>query len=196
MRAKFPRSVVFSVVMLIATAPGGRALDFQLQSNVVEEDGFKHEQWFFHNDDKSDVMVDLPTGWDRQAEPGSLTLTAAGETDSLVRMERSAFAPDVPFKDKGLEGYRRRALGTVPQGATEVQSSAEHDDPLPIFHWKSYEFVLDYVFFGRAFRRSVVFVDLNAREQIMVTAVGPKASFDRAHGAAFELLRSWQVMPK
>ena len=180
----------------MVAAPDSHALDFQLQSNVVEEDGFKHEQWFFHNDDKTNVIVDLPSGWDHQAEPGSLTLTATGETDSMVRVEKSAFAPDLPFKDKGLETYRRRALATVPQGATEVLLTAEHDEPLPIFHWKSYEFVVDYVFFGRAFRRSVVFVDLNTREQLVVTAVAPKAGYDRAHGAAFDVLRSWQVMPK
>ena len=35
---------------LFAGATAAGALDFQLNSTVVEEDGAKHEQLFFHND--------------------------------------------------------------------------------------------------------------------------------------------------
>ena len=181
---------------LFAGVTAAGALDFQLNSTVVEEDGFKHEQLFFHNDAKTDVYISLPSGWERAAAPGSLTLAPAAETDTMVRLEKSLVAPDLPFKDKGLETYRRLALAAVPQGATETRVVEEHDDPLPIFHWKSHEFVVDYVFFGRAFRRSLLFLDLNAAEQIQVTAVAPKAVYDRAHGAAFDVLRSWQMMPR
>ena len=112
----FARLVVSSVALLLAGAPLARALDFQLNSSVVEEDGFKHEQPFFRNDDKTNVFVTLPPAWDRTAEPGSLTLTAPGETDSMVRVEKSPFAPDLPFKDPSLDTYRHRVLGTIPQG--------------------------------------------------------------------------------
>ena len=194
------RSFHLALIVLAFACIGGawtvRALDFQLSSSTVEEDGFKHEQSFFHHDDKTDVLISLPAGWDRAAEPASLTLTSPTETDALIRLEKSPFAPDLAFKDKGLDTYRRRVLAAVPQGATETQIAEEHDEPLPIFRWKDYEFVVDYVFFGRAFRRSVVFVDLDAQEQIMVTTAAPKAGYDRIHSVALDVLRSWQVMPK
>ncbi len=192
----FPRFYVLSVGLCLVGAASLRALDFQVQSSEVEEDGYKHEQSFLRNDDHTRVFLSLPTGWDRSAEPGALTLTARAETDTMVRLEKSPFAPDLAFKDKALDSYRRRVLASVPQGATETQIAEDRDEPLPIFHWKSHEFVVDYVFFGRAFRRSMVFLDLNAQEQILVTTVAPKAGFDRAHGVAFDVLRSWQVMPE
>lgn len=191
----FSRYYVLSVGLWLVGAASLRALDFQVQSAEVEEDGYKHEQSFLRNGDRSRVLLSLPAGWDRAAEPGALTLSARAETDTMVRLEKSPLTPDLPFKDKGLEAYRRRALASVPQGATETQVAEDRDEPLPVFHWKSHEFVVDYVFFGRAFRRSVVFLDLDATEQIMVTTVAPKAGFARARGEAFEVLRSWQVVP-
>ena len=186
--------------MLALVCAGGirtvRALDFRLSSYTVEEDGFRHEQTFFRHDDKTNVLVSLPVGWDRAAEPASLTLTSAAQTDALIRLEKSPFTPDTPFKDQGLDAYRQRVLAGVPQGATEVRITGEHDEPLPVFHWKDYEFVVDYVFFGRTFRRSVVFVDLDAREQIMVTTLSPGSGYDQVRSVTFDVLRSWQVMPK
>ncbi len=190
-----PRLYILSVGFSLGWAASLHALDFQVQSLEVEEDGFKHEQSFLRNDDDSHVFLSLPAGWNRAAEPGALTLTSPAETDTMVRLEKSPFAPNLPFKDKSLNAYRQRVLAAVPQGATETQITAEHEEPLPLFHWKSHEFIVDYVFFGRAFRRSMVFLDLNAREQILVTAVAPQAGYDRAHEMAFDVLRSWQVMP-
>ena len=187
--------VLFAGVCWMAGAPEVRALDFQVQSIQVEEDGYKHEQPFLRNDEHTRIFLTLPAGWDRTAEPNALTLSARAENETTIRLEKSPLTPDLPFKEKGLDAYRQRALASVPQGATEVQVSVDLDEPLPIFHWKSHEFVVDYVFFGRAFRRSQVFLDLNATEQILMTTVAPKAGFDRAHEAAFDVLRSWQVMP-
>ncbi len=188
------RFYLLSMGLLVAGAAHLRALDFQVHSLEVEEDGFKHEQSFLDNGDNSRVFISLPGGWDHSADSGALTLTSRTETDTMVRLEKSPFAPDLPFKDKALESYRKRVLAAVPQGATETQIAEEHDEPLPIFHWKSHEFVVDYIFFGRAFRRSMVFLDLNAREQLLVMTVAPRPGYDRAHGIAFDVLRSWQVM--
>ena len=185
---------VLLVGLSLGSAASLHALDFQVHALEVEADGIKHTQSFLRNDEASRVLLDLPAGWDHAAEPGALTLTSRTETDTMVRLEKSPFAPDTPFKDKALDAYRKRVLAAVPQGATETQVSGEHEEPLPIFSWKSHEFVVDYVFFGRAFRRSMVFLNLNAREQILVTTVAPQAGYDRAHGAAFDVLRSWQVV--
>ena len=115
----------------------------------------------------------------------------------MVRLEKSASAAQAAdFGDKAaLERYRRAAMANVPPGAATVHVAEEHDMPLPVFHWRDYEFTIDYEFFGQSFRRSVLYVDLNAKEQLIVTCVAPRTDFDQIHDATGNLLRSWQVMP-
>ena len=111
-----------------------------------------------------------------------------------MRVEKSALSPDTPFIDQGLDTYRRRAQASVPQGATDVACAQERDNPLPIFGWKDHEFIFTYEFFGQSYKRSVLFVDLNAREQIVLTCVAPAGQFDPVREAGMDVLRSWQVV--
>lgn len=115
--------------------------------------------------------------------------------NSLVRVEKSSLAPNTEFRDTGLDTYRRQAQAGIPQGATNVQCREERDNPLPLFGWKDHEFVFTYDFFGQAYRRSATFVNLNAREQIVLTCVAPAEGFDAVRDAGLDVLRSWQVVP-
>ncbi len=180
---------------LSGASPRARALDFEVHAMTVAEDGFTHEQLYVHNDARTNVLLTFPSGWHRTEEAASLTLTPPDSNNSLVRLEKSSLTPDTTFADKGLEVYRRRAQAGVPQGATGVQCVEEHDNPLPIFGWKDHEFVFSYEFFGQSYKRSVLFVDLNAREQLVLTCVAAADQFEPVRAAGLDVLRSWQVVP-
>ncbi len=171
------------------------ALDFVVHTMTVEEDGFTKEQAYIRNDERTSILLTLPPRWNRVDDAASLTLTPPDGPNSLARVEKSALAPDTPFSGNGLDLYRRRAQAGAPQGSTNLQCTQERDQPLPIFGWKDHEFVFTYDFFGLAYKRSVLFVDLNAREQIVLTCVAPVEQFDRVHEAGLDVLRSWQVVP-
>lgn len=184
-------------LMLLLTGPVGRAFghDFRLYAGKVEEDGFTRDIAYFQNQDRTRVQINLPGGWTVAADAAALTLTSPTASGSLIRLENSRFAPDLPFKDKGLEAYRRQALSTLPEGATDTKMVEEHDNPLPIFHWKTYEFVLAYDFYGSSYQRSVLFLDMDAKEQLVVTALAAKPDHARVRSIALDLLRSWQTLP-
>ncbi len=180
---------------LFVGVPRAGALDFMVHTMTVEEDGFTKEQDFVGNDTRTNILLSLPPRWNRTDGATSLTLIPPDINNSLVRVEKSSLAPNTPFSDKGLDTYRRVAQAGAPQGATAWQCVQERDNPLPIFGWKDHEFVFTYEFFGQAYKRSALFVNLNAREQIMLTCVAPAEQFDRVHEAGLDVLRSWQIVP-
>ena len=188
-------AAILAGLTLASAGPRAGALDFVLHARNVEEDGFTKEQLYVRNDERSEVLLTLPARWVRTDGAASLTLVPPDVRNSLVRVEKSPLAPGVEFRAAGLDTYRRRASAGVPQGATNVEAREERENPLPIFGWTSREFTYAYDFFGQAYRRTVVFVNLNAREQIVLTCVAPTGDFDAVREEALEVLRSWQVVP-
>ncbi len=184
-----------AILALCLTTNPAYALDFRLHAATIEEDGFKREQTYFQNDAQTRVTIAPPAGWTREDDPASLTLTPPDLTHGMVRIERSSVGPAVTFQDAGLVAYRKRILADLPQGVTDVKQAAEIADPLPIFNWKSREFTMDYELFGQSYRRSVLFLNLNTKEQLMMTTVALTHDFDRVHTAGMDVLRSWQVLP-
>ena len=171
------------------------ALDFQLHPVKVEEDGMVYERAYFNADEHTHVMIDLPHGWSVSDGPAFLSATPQNLANSLVRIEKSSLTPDTLFRDKGLEAYRQRVMAAVPREALNVRMVQEQADPLPVFHWKDYEWVVEYDCYGQSFRRSAMFVNLNAREQILLTTVAVRDNFDQVHHAGLDLLRSWNAIP-
>ena len=179
---------------LAVGTPSARALDFVLHTMSVQDDGLTREQLFIRNDERTNVLLVLPARWTRTDGAAALTVIPPDINNSLVRLEKSPLAPDTLFSGPGLETYRRRAQDGAPPGAAGLQCVQERDNPLPIFGWIDHEFVFAYEFFGQAYKRSVVFINLNAREQIVLTCVAPAEQFDRVHSAGLGMLRSWQVV--
>ena len=172
-----------------------KALDFQVHSTEIVDDGIKKQQTYFGEGNKTIIYVSLPTDWTYTADPSSLRLVSPSNSGSTIRLQISPFLPDLPFKDQGLATYQKQALTLVPSGATSVQIAEQHDNPLPIMHWQSHEFILSYDFFGQAFRISVLFLNVNAKQQILAAATAIKSEFDATRTVGFDVLRSWQPMP-
>ncbi len=171
------------------------ALDFQLRPVETVDDGFKHEHSCFRYDDRSDMQIDLPRGWRTTADSNSITSVPPDVSGAVIRIEKSALTPDTLFRDAGLDVYRQRVLSGIPERAVNTRIVAEKANPLPIFGWKDYEFTVVYDFFGRTLRRSVVFVDLNSKEQILMTVSAEQSDFDKIYSQGLTLMQSWVPSP-
>ena len=186
---------VFVAGSSLLAAPS-RALDFQLHPTTTVDDGFTHEHSCFRYDDRSDMQIDLPRGWHTTADAGSITTVAPDASGALIRIEKSPLTPATLFRDAGLDVYRQRVLAGIPQGATNTRIVTEKADPLPIFGWKDYEFTVSYDFFGQSLRRSVVFVNLNPKEQILMTVSAGQSEFDKVRGQGMTVMQSWMPVPR
>ena len=195
---RFVRPGLLAVVVAGGSflAAPSRALDFQLHPTTTVDDGFTHEHSCFSYDDRSDMQIDLPRGWRTTADASSINSVPPDASGALIRIEKSSLAPDTPFRDAGLDVYRRRALAGVPQGAANIKIVAEKADPLPIFGWKDYEFTVSYDFFGQSLSRSVVFINLNPKQQILMTVSATQGDFDKVRGQGMTVMQSWVPVPK
>lgn len=192
------KALRFGLVLLSATLACPRlcpAFDFTLNTVRVEEDGFTRDQSYFTRDAQMKIGIRIPPQWTALGNANALVLTSNTFTECAVRLEPSGLTPATPFDEKGLEIYRKLILADAPAGATGVRFVEEKTNPLPIFHWIDHEFTLEYSLFGRLFTRGVIFINLDATQQMRLTAVGPKTTFGQVHDAGYQLLQSWQETP-
>jgi hypothetical protein len=189
------RMAVIAALCGTALAPS-LALDFQLHTVQVTEDGFTHPHSCFRYDDHTEMLIDLPRGWIVSADAGSITAAPPSDPTMQIRIERLAASSSAPVADPQLDVYRQRALAImVPGGASDVKIVKESLNPLPVFHWKDVEFEVTYTFYGRKLHRSALFIRLNARDQIVTTVSAEDADFEKAHMAAMDTMRSWCPAP-
>ncbi len=171
--------------------PAGYALDFRLHTITVQEDGLNSDHSCFQLDPATNVNIDPPQGWSVTSNETSITVASRNASSVEFRIEKSTLAPDVPFKDKGLEVYRRFVTTIVPQGATNMRVLEEKESPLPVFGWIDYEIVTTYDLFGQALKRSTIFININAKVQLALTIIAPEAAYAATRKSAFEMMRSW-----
>ena len=172
-----------------------RALDFRLHEVKTEDDGFTHVHSCFRYDDRTEIMIDLPRHWSVTDDVSSISAVPPGGANTLLRIAKSPFPSNASFQKADLDAYRAQVLAGVPQGSVNVRVLEEKADPLPVFGWKDYQFTMAYDFFGQSFRRSVLFINLNPKEQLMVTVVAGQADFDKVYEASMDVMRSWSPVP-
>jgi hypothetical protein len=185
------RAIIASAAFSGPFAVPAAALDFQLHTVSINEDGYMHKHSCFKYDEHTDVMIDFPVDWTTTAGAGSITSSPPREANTSIFLQPSPLTPATLFKGSGLDTYRQRAAAMVPPGAVNRHMVKETADPLPVFGWKDFEFEMTYDFFGVTFHRSVLFIDVDATQQILTTVVAEEPNFGRVHAAAMDVMRSW-----
>ena len=71
-----------------------------------------------------------------------LALANPAAPNSTILLEKSSLAPDISFKDAGLEVYHKHALAQLLNGSWVhgCSSGRRASWPLSIFGWHDYEF--------------------------------------------------------
>ena len=187
--------VVALAVLGLANVPSLQALNFQLRHVRILDDGVMTDHTCFQFDEHTEMLLDLPRRWNTSSTPTDVTSSPPDRPTDQFRLEKSAFTPDLPFQDKGLEAYRARLLATMPKGAQNVRVVSEQADPLPMFGWKDYEFVVDYDFYGQSFRRGTLFINVNPTLQLAMTTTSNADAFGDLRTASFRIMRSWCIVP-
>ncbi len=185
--------VAVCTLLAVPAAVPVRALDFTLSTKSVEEDGYPRQVSFFTYDARTSVIIRAPATWRITTTPDTLVMSSPVLPGAEVRLEKSLFAPAMPFQGEDLKRYRQAAQAQAPPGSTEVVVTGDKENPLPILDWTGHEFILEYAFYGQRFKRSVLFLNLDNVQQLRVTAVGAAADFDRVQQAAYKLMQSWQA---
>jgi hypothetical protein len=184
-------------IALVCVCPVGpaSALDFELHSAVTVEDGVPRKHACFRYDEHTNVMIDLPHSWSTTSTAAAITCVPTNTGGAEVRIEKSTLTPGTPFANAGLDVYRQHLLSIVPHGAASLRLGEEKRDRLPVFGWKDYEFTVAFDFFSQQLLRSVMFINLNDKEQIMVIVTGARPGFDQIHAQAMDVMLSWSPVP-
>lgn len=188
------RKAAGALVTFLLAASSASALDFTLSTRMVDEDGFPREVSSFAYDATTSVAIQVPPKWRILTTPATITMVSPSIASGEVEIEKSPFAASVPFKEPDLARYHEYALAQVPAGSTEVHLKEEKEEPLPIFDWIDREYVLEYVLYNVNYKRSILFVNMDAATQMRVMATALPDNFDQVHKAAYKLLQSWRPL--
>ena len=171
------------------------SLDFRLDTVSVIEDGFSHQHSYFQGEAGNKTSIDLPYDWASVSDEQSISVSPRNLSNCEIRVSKSPLTPQTAFNESTLDIYRNSVKSLIPRDAVNLRIIEEKPSPLPVFNWKDYEFVASYNLYGELFKRSMIFISLNPKEQILVSAVSPDISYEFVHKTALELMFSWCSTP-
>ncbi len=166
-----------------------RALDLTPQFDSVDADGLSMRMPYFQDGAKR-VYIKPPNGW--KIEGGSrravLFNDAAPHANVAFMLSPKPMLPTTEAERKIL---RETVLTLAGKDAEKVEVEAETPDPLPLNGWKTFDIRIAYSTSGERHLKSVMFVRLNAFEELQIMVSGPQNEFGKASSAAMTCLRTW-----
>jgi len=179
----------------LAAAPlAAPAIDFTPRFSTMTEGGGVLRRLYFDSGEPGAPVLLSPDS-DTEVSGGSGEAHfrfSVFEGASLV-LRRSPHEPALPFEGEGLATYRTTALSYAPSGMQPVGEMTEIENPLAINGWTGRRFVMRYQIPGSQVSQSVTFLNLNAKEQIVLVATGYEQNFGEITGRVDALMRSWRV---
>ncbi len=94
------------------------------------------------------------------------------------------------FDEKAREACREIARAKIPRDATAVTLEKELEDPYRINGWKSFGLIFSYDYFGVPTKRSIVFLDFDPKQRLVVDIRADAPQFDAATARAWRILNS------
>jgi len=196
----FQRLSLLHLFLLLAAAPLVRAnsINFTPHTETRTVDGFTVREAFITAGPRLRYYFTPPADWIVTGSPETLRFHLVGHPNACCLISMSSLVPKrYPFTGPSLEEYRRQALATVPQDATDACIVSETPDFFTLFDWTGLEVVVTYSLNARLFRASVMFLNIGHDEQMLVVAARTQAAFDAFRADTMRLLTSWcpQTLP-
>jgi hypothetical protein len=163
------------------------ALDLTPHPIITAFKGLRVNRYFFEDAGKQ-MGFRIDNNMTVKGTSASAVFEFGDLKNSGMKILRSPKNPEAPFGEKDLESYRAVARALVPESATDVQVEQEKPGAIAINAWTSYQFVFTYNLSGSAYRRSVIFLNYDKTEQLIMDVSAPSPEFDRVY------LRSYQVL--
>lgn len=111
-----------------------------------------------------------------------------------VKISKSQFASTTPFDEKNIEAYRLAARSLLPPDAANVQIE-ERTNPITINGWTSQQFIFRYSLTGSPYSRSVTFLNLNDKEQIVFDVSSDANSYQKSYTRGYRVLNTLTDAP-
>lgn len=186
MKLPFIRLVV---LLLGALTQNAAALDLTPRQTMAAREGaVTLRQYFEDKGRKLGFRADPAMTIGGNDAEATVRLTDLDSADMKITKRLPGQA--LPFDESGLAHYRAMARSAVPAGSTKVEIEQEVPEALSINDWKSHQFLLKYIFYGREYRSSVTFVNYSREEQLIVTVGAPAPDYEQAYARCYRFLNS------
>jgi len=130
------------------------------------------------------------------AADGGTVLRFGNIPRATVAIKRSPLTANVAFDAEGLVHYQKAAVQMLPPGLTNLVQDETVADAESINSGRSYRFTFTYEMAGEKMRESIIFLNLDARQQIVVHTGAFLKDFDAAAARATGLIRGWHKTTK
>lgn len=179
-----------ALVYLLAAIPGA-AIDFTPHFVATIEDGVPMNRMHF-TDGTRPIYYRAAPGWTWSGDANCITFTPRHEGNWRVSLQNSPPGHTrIPLQDTGLVKLREIASATLPPDTTRLIKVWETVNPVIIHGWTSFEIGFDYAQSGRAFRRSILFLNLDSKRQIRLIVDAPPMEFQPIYKNAYRTLATW-----
>jgi hypothetical protein len=163
------------------------ALDLTPHTITTSYNGFQVNRYFFEDSGKQ-MEFRIDGKMTVKGASGEVAFKFKDFANAGMQILKSPKNAEAAFDEKGLDSYREDARALVPASATEVQLDQENPGAIAINGWTSHQFLFTYKLFGVPYRRSVIFLNYNKTEQLILDVRAPAPEFDKVY------LRSYQVL--
>lgn len=130
------------------------------------------------------------------AGEGGAVLRFGNIPKATVAIKRSSLAPKVAFDAEGLVHYQKAAVQMLPPGIMNLVQDETVADAESINKGRSYRFTFTYDIAGEKMRESIIFLNLDERQQIVVHTGAYLKDFEATAARATSFIRGWHKTSK
>lgn len=183
------------VLILAQFAASSASLAVDLTPHYLDiANGSVADRVLYFNDGTKKIGVTLDRETEVVAEAGSVSFFFTTLPGTNLNIRESTLTTEVPFSDKSLELYRSAALLLVPKGIKDAKIESEESDPIPVNNWHSYRFVFAYYTGTVAAKRSVTFLNVSEKQQLILVVTATAQNFAAAAVRSHQIICSWHEL--
>jgi len=166
------------------------AIDFTPRIADSIEDGVPMRRLYFSDNAQHIFYRPLPD-WSRYGDAQGATFRPKDSNGEVKIQNAPTGNASIAFDAHGLESLREIARASLATGGDQPTAIWEVVNPVVLQGWTSFEIGFDYVKAGQHSCRSMLFINLDAKRQILFTVDAPAALFLPLYQGAYRTLASW-----
>jgi hypothetical protein len=180
----------FLAILCFAAAARAEEINLTPVRSVRELDGIKFQQLEFTEGEKK-ITYEPPRDWTVAGDGSRIKFTPVKISQAQAGIEQSPLSAPQNFDEATMKLLQQQALASVPSNSQAVSLTSEEKNPLMINQHETYEVIIGYESFGRAYQLSVLYLNL-PDTQLRFRCVALRGDFEKIHKAFRDSLFSWQ----
>jgi hypothetical protein len=185
------RVVRLLALSLVALCSVARA-DIDLTPKVrTTSFGAATSGWLQYVDGEIKWATNLDSDAQVSAADGGTVIRFGNIPRAKMTVKRSPLTANVLFDAEGLVHYQKAAVQMLPPGVQNLKQDETVANAETINNGNSYRFTFTYDIAGERMRESIIFLNLDARQQIVVHTGAFLKDFAGAAARATNFIRSW-----